>query len=379
MAPYAAWEAVRPASQPLSVRHVVYAPEFRAVKDGYEAAGFLRVNERPLQFARDVPGGRSLRVELRRAHASAVLTDEKAPEEVLLLSGLAMALEPAPPSLPRLVVAAFRRDPFGVPRLADRFPADHVVGVARGDKPMDDVGFFHAVLFALARREPYAIMRQHAREAAPLLSLRTLWPHEPGALRACGGAPAPFSSDASALTEHRVTWAVPRPSRRPIDLKWRNDAPDTTSYLALEVATALAGTSLRREDLPVLEPGGYHEGLPDVEITVGAALWRTSVTRGLCAQAEEALAALVTLYAHARRAELLGEKPRAALLVGAAQATRVATLHCATGDQAWDVVQAVLRHAGLPGSMKMEHLLAASMDAGALQSLRLAHARWLEG
>ena len=50
-------------------------------------------------------------------------------------------VELVPGTQPRVVVAAFRRDPFGVPRIADRFAPDHLIACARGDKPLDDVGF----------------------------------------------------------------------------------------------------------------------------------------------------------------------------------------------------------------------------------------------
>ncbi|MBI5495875.1 MAG: hypothetical protein HY904_12695 [Deltaproteobacteria bacterium] len=376
---YAAWEALRAPGDPLWVRHVVYATEYKLVRDGYEAAGFARVQERPLVLQRDVPGGRPIRVEVRRAQAGLVLSDERDPEEVLILSGLAFVVERTAPAFPRVVVAAFRRDPFGVPRIADRFPGDHVIGVARGDKPLDDVGYFTALLAGLARKEPYALLRQKCRETAPLMTLRTLWPHEPGALRAAGGAPSPFTADPTAIVEHRLTWASPRASRRPFDLKWRNDAPDTTSYLAMEVAASLASTPVGREDLPVLEPGGFHEGLPDVDVQVGAALWRVSLTRGLCGQAEEALAALVTLHTHARHGELAGETPRSALLLGAVHAARMVVLHCATRELARDVVAAVLRHAGMPAAIKLEHLLAAAEDPEALNALKVAHHRWAAG
>ncbi len=375
--PYEGWESVRPATEPLLVRHVVYAPEHRQVRDGYEAAGYVRQSERPLRYLKEVPGGRTVRVELRRAPAAVVMAQDIRQEEVLILSGLALAVETAPPTVPRVVLAAFRRDPFGVPRLADRFPHDHVVGAVRGDKPLDDVGFFHAFLAALAGREPYALVRNKVTEAAPLLARRALWPHEPGALRGAGGAPAPFSTDPSALLEHRISWALPRASRRPFDLKWRNDTPDTTSYLALEVAAALAGTPLQGEDLPVVEPGGFHEGLPDVDVQAGSALWRVSITRGLCSQAEEGLAALVTLYVHARRAELLGEKPRTALLLGAVAAAQIVSLHAASRDAAHNVMGAVLRHAGMPPQLVLDHLVAAGTRPESLAALRFAHARWL--
>lgn len=375
--PYENWESVRKPPEPLLVRHVVYAPEHRQARDGYEAAGYTRISERPLRYQKDIPNGRQVRVELRRAPAAVVMPQEITQEDVLILSGLALAVETAPATVPRVVLAAFRRDPFGVPRLADRFPNDHVVGAVRGDKPLDDVGFFTSFLAALARREPYALVRNKVMEAAPLLARRALWPHEPGALRAAGGAPAPFSSDPTALVEHRINWALPRASRRPFDLKWRNDTPDTTSYLALEVAAALAGTPLHGEDLPVVEPGGFHEGLPDVDVQAGAALWRVSITRGLCSQAEEGLAALVTLHVHARRAELLGEKPRLALLLGAVQAAQIVTLHASSRDAAHNVMNAVLRHAGMPPQLVLEHLVAAGHQPESLNALKFAHARWL--
>lgn len=378
-APYAPWESTRTGAEPLWVRHMVYAPEYRQVKDGYEAAGFVRVNERPLQLQRDVPGGRPIRVELRRAPAAVVLNEDSNPEEILVLSGLASVVELVPSLQPRVVIAAFRRDPFGVPRLADRFPQDHLIACARGDKPLDDVGFLVALLQSLARREPYAVMKLKVREAAPLLGNRTLWPHEPGALRAAGGAPSPFSSDASAMVDHRLTWAIPRPARRPTDLKWRNDAPDTTSYLALEVATSLAGAPLAHEDLPVLEPGGFHEGLPDVEVSTGAALWRVSLTRGLCGQAEEALTALVTMHAHSRRGQMLGQKPRASLLHGALRAAQVASLQSSSQEAAEAVLNAVIRHGGIPSSLATEHLFKASRDPEARRMLEAAHQRWLDG
>ncbi|MEW5855557.1 MAG: hypothetical protein AB2A00_42680 [Myxococcota bacterium] len=380
--PYDAWEPHKDPSEPLLVRHHVYAPEYRQVKDAYEAAGYVRIHERPLQLRRDFPGARSVVVELRRVQAAVVLAEEHAPFEVLILGGLALAVETVkPPGYPRVVMATYRRDPFGVPRLAERFPGDHLVASARGDRPLDDMAMVLALLEGLALREPYALIKVRSRDAAPLLTNRTLWPHEPGALRAAGGAPAPFGSDPAALLEHRMTWALPRSSRRPSDLRWKNDAADTTSYLALEVAVALASAVLHPpEDLPVLEPGGFHEGMPDVDVQTGAALWRVSVTRGLCGQSEEALGALVTLHAHARRAQIsLKKSARMSLFLGAMRAAQIATLQCSALDHAREVVHSVLRHAALPAALTMDELLEASRQPAALEKLLATHAKWLEG
>jgi hypothetical protein len=378
--PYDAWAAVKPSTEPLVAIHHVYAPEYRGVKEAYEAAGYTRVKERPLLLRKDFEGTRGVRVEIRRVPAAVLLTEERHDAEVVILGGLAFAAEMArPPPFPRVVVATFRRDPFGVPRLAERFSADHLIASARGDLPLDDGAFHLALLYALCSQQPYALCKLLCRQAAPLCSNRTIWPHEPGALRAAGGCPSPFGLDQAALLRHRLTWAIPRPSRRPSDLKPRADQPDTTSYLALETAVGLAGTTFHGEDLPVLEPAGFHEGEPDVAVHVGPALWRVGISRRLCGQSEEALTLLVTLHVHARRAGILGQRPRLALLTAALRAAEVAVLQCATMDDARTSCAAVLAHAGVPSQVDLDGLLAAAADRAALGALTKQVKEWLDG
>lgn len=366
----------------LRVRHVVYAPEYRELRDAYQALGFVRLSERPLVLAKDVQGGLPLRVSLRRAPAALVLApdaEDAARTDVLLLTGVAGVLPVThdPPGSPRVVVAALRRDPFGVPRMHERFASDQLVGVARGDRPLEDAAFVDALLTGLALGLGWAEVRARCLLRAPSMSARTLWPHLPGAVRAAGGLPAPFAQDPQGFAPHPLTHALMRPSRRAVDLRWRNDAPDATSHLAMEVAAGMACAPLDQEDVPLLEAGGFHEGLPDVEVQTGAALWRVSLTRGLCSQAEEALAGLLTLHTTAQRAQLLLDPPRLALLRGGCRAARILELMCATRELAEDVLRALVAHAGLPGALTLDALLAASRDDTAFTALAVDHARWL--
>ena len=366
----------------LRARHLVYAPEYRHVRDAYLALGWQAVSERPLLLQRNCALGRTLCVELRRAHAAVLLAPEPQEDDglVLILSGMAAVIPTHRDAAGSggLVVALFRRDPWGVPRLAERFCAHQRVAAARGDRMLEDVALVDAIMVGMAEGRDWAAVRAAAQARAPQLCARTLFPHQPGALRAAGGAPVPLHADPQAWIPHPISAALPRANRRPADLRWRNDAPDATSHLALEVAAALACAPLQAEELPLLEPAGFHEGLPDVDVHTGAALWRVSLTRGLCGQAEEALAALVALHTVARRAQLLGDPPRVALLRGAARAARILTLLCAASEFASDVLTAVLDHAGLPAALALVPLSAAATDESAFSTLATEHMRWLQ-